>query len=474
MKRLLFPLTASLCLLTACPSTTPEPLKIPDGPAALNGTWQGTLTSAVTWQPLTAGGGQLYLLRREQALSWRADSAQPPRATAHLVALDERTGQEVRRVVWSSDARNFSFLAASGTRPARLLSIEVQSSRSWVVERDPLTLEELDRWTPPLNGDALQLSADGTRLALMSRQLLDPRTRQVIPLRPEVEQALRQLPSDARADWGGDLRWLILRRWVKSSGGSVERVSLISNDTGQTLNGQALHPLGCGLTPERGLSYLTAVAPLSDGVALAYEDGAIELRRADGTLRTTVQTGSCSVPELRVDGDTLTFKVAGGQGGGQLGTVRVSDGQVTAQISQEPSYSGLLLPGAVLNRFGGTLAYQQLNGLSWRKEGPFKQLRLDAKATWVSKSEYHVTGEARIDDQPLTFTAKATAFGIELRPQLSYPIPEVRWVGELRRADGSLYGRLEGSHRSASTEQETSLELAGVEDDFAFGGSLTR
>ncbi|THF67915.1 hypothetical protein E7T06_18750 [Deinococcus sp. Arct2-2] len=467
MKRLLLPLTASLCLLTACPGPAPELLKIPDGPAALNGVWQGTVYSSVNWQPVAAGGGLLYVVASEQALPARFDDVQPPRSAQFLVALDERTGQEVRRVPWSDVVSSFTFQAASGTRPARLLSIEAKNSRVGVMERDPRTLEELDHWG--VAEGVRRFSHDGTRLELTSERLLDPQTRQLVPLHPAVDTALRQLPKEAEASWSGDLRWLTIRRWEQPSSGRVERVSLISNDTGQTLDGRALHPVGCGLNSPGGRSGLTAVRALSDGeVALAYEDGAIEVRRSDGTLRVTVQLGVCSDTDLRVDGDTLMFAVQGG-----FGTVRLSDGQVASRVKQD-GVLGLLLPGAAVNRFGTTLLYQRLDGPSWRQVAPAKPLHLDAKATWVSKSEYHVTGEARIDDQRLSFTAKATTTAIELRAQWSYPRPEVQWRGELRRSDGSLYGRLEGNHGSASTEQQVFLELAGKAQDFAFGGRLIR
>jgi hypothetical protein len=339
MKRLLLPLTASLCLLTACPGPAPELLKIPDGPAALNGVWQGTLVSSVTWQPVAAGGGLLYVVASEQALPPRFDDVQPPRSAQFLVALDERTGQELRRVPWSDVVSSFTFQAASGTRPARLLSIEAKNSRVGVMERDPLTLEELDHWRGPEMDMVRRFSQDGSRLELTSERLLDPWTRQLIPLHPAVDTALRQLPKEAEASWSRDLQWLTIRRWEQASAGRVERLSLISNDTGQILDGRALHPVACGLTSPGGRSGLTAVRALSDGeVALAYEDGAIEVRRSDGTLRVTVQLGGCSDTDLRVDGDTLMFAVEGG-----FGTVRVSDGQVASRVKQD-GVLGLLLP----------------------------------------------------------------------------------------------------------------------------------
>ncbi|MDL2344688.1 hypothetical protein QOL99_11070 [Deinococcus sp. MIMF12] len=70
----------------------------------------------------------------------------------------------------------------------------------------------------------------------------------------------------------------------------------------------------------------TDLVSLADGgAALAYQDGTVELHAADNRLRRLVNLGGCSAGALRVDGDVLTF--ADPQGG-ELGTVRVSDGQV--------------------------------------------------------------------------------------------------------------------------------------------------
>jgi hypothetical protein len=134
---LLLTLTACLSLLTACPGPPPELLKIPDGPAALNGSWQGKGYSTVNCQPVAAGEGRLCVVAYEQALPQRFDDVQPPRSARFLVALDERTGQEVRRVPWSEVVSNFSFQVASGTHPARLLSIEAKNSRVGLMKRDP-------------------------------------------------------------------------------------------------------------------------------------------------------------------------------------------------------------------------------------------------------------------------------------------------------------------------------------------------
>lgn len=474
MKRLLLPLTACLCLLTACPSATPQSLQIPDGPAALSGAWQGTLTSAVDWWPMTAGGGLIYVLRRENGIPGQSNDTPLHPESFQVVALDELTGRELQRGPWSHLSNPPSYRAASGSQPARLLSVEDDSGTTSVVERDPLTLAQVDRWPLPAQSRNARLSLDGTRLELSPSQVLDTRTRQALPLHPEVQKVLSLLPKDALVSWGVDMHWLVVRWLESSSAGRVERVALISNDTGQIMDGQALHPVGCDTHPEYKLSSEPMALP-DGGVALAYPDGIIELRRADGTLRASipVQTEYCLRPEIRVDGDTVTFAVPGGIDGAGLGTLRVSDGQITARAKREGNLS-LLLPGAVVQREGRTLSYQRLDGVTWNKVGQTKRLRLDTQATWISASEYHVTGQGQIDGQTLNFTAKATSYGIELRPQWSYPPMQVEWRGELRRPDGSLYGRLLGIHTAVSTEQQTSLELAGQEQDFAFGGTLTR
>ncbi|MDB5046114.1 MAG: hypothetical protein JWQ08_2164 [Deinococcus sp.] len=265
------------------------------------------------------------------------------------------------------------------------------------------------------------------------------------------------------------MHWLTVQDYVWQGLYKARRLIFISNATGQEIAGKPQHPIQCSVGADNGFSSDALTLP-DGGAALPYEDGVIELRRADGTLRTAVDTGDCQRVDLTLNGNTLTFT------GKTLGTVRLSDGQITAQVPVDaPDAARLPILGSIFKTEEGVLKYQQADGVKWQLGTAPKTLWLKATATWISESEYHVTGEARVNDEPLTLTAKAKAYGIRLQPQTSPTIPpSVDWQGELRRADGSLYAKINGSHGAKSTNLLFALELEGKDQDFSYGGELKR
>ncbi|ANE42522.1 hypothetical protein [Deinococcus puniceus] len=333
-----------------------------------------------------------------------------------------------------------------------------------MIERDPLTLAETDRWVLPAS--LRSFNADTTLALLSDDTIINTRTRQLVPLHPAVNTLLATLPKDTYTYWSSDKQWFAVEDSIWQGVYKVRRSLFTSNVTGQAIDGKAQHTFKCSGGNDNGISNDALTLP-DGGAALAYDDGVIELRRADGTLRNAVETGDCQRVDLSLKGETLTFT------GKTLGTVRLSDGQITAQVdANAPDDTRLPILGSILNTDAGVLKYQQVGGVKWQLGTAPKSLWLKANATWISESEYHVTGEARVNDEPLTLTAKAFASGIKFQAQ-AVPI-YVSWDGELRRADGSLYARVDGSHGAKTTSQQFNLQLEGKDRDFAYRGELKR
>ncbi|THF70722.1 hypothetical protein E7T06_06185 [Deinococcus sp. Arct2-2] len=473
MKRLLFPITACLCLLTACPSPPPEILKIPEGEAALHGEWRGMLTPSVSYLLRTQGAEELYALRLEGGDFWNSFYYRVPRTTSTLVAIDRQTGQVLKQIPWNNNYYGYEplrFRAATPSVPARLLEAVYVNSQMLIIERDPLTLAETDRWALPSSPSAFRgFNAEGTLALLDNNTLIDTRTRQLMSIHPAITQLLTTLPKDAYTYWSSDKQWFAVEDLIWRGLYKVRRSIFTSNVTGQAIDGKAQHAFKCSVGNDNGISNDALTLP-DGGAALAYDDGVIELRRADGMLKTAVDTGECQRVDLSLKGDTLTFT------GKTLGTVRLSDGQITAQVdANAPDAARLPILGSIFKTESGVLKYQQADGVKWQLGAAPKTLWLKANATWISETEYHVTGEARVNEEPLTLTAKAKAYGIKLQPQTSPTIPpSVEWNGELRRADGSLYAKISGSHGVKGASQQFFMELEGKDQDFAYGGELKR
>ncbi|MFB9991713.1 hypothetical protein ACFFLM_07000 [Deinococcus oregonensis] len=472
MKRLLFPIIASLCLLTACPRTpVPEVLKIPDGEAALHGEWRGMLTPSVVYQNITHSDSALYIKRGEGGLFFGLYAAQPPRNSSALLVIDSQTGQVLKQIPWREESySDLRFRAATATTPARLLNAVYVNPEIVIIEHDPLTLAETDRWTLPSSPSTFRgFNAEGTLALMDNNTLIDTRTRQLVPIHPAITKLLESPPKDTYTHWSSDKQWLIVQDYVWQGLYKVRRFVFISNATGQEIDGKAQHSSSCSGKVDNSLSGDALTLP-DGGIALLYDDGVIELRRADGALRKAVDTGDCQMVGLSLSGDTLNFS------GKTLGTVRLSDGQITAQVPVDaPNAARLPILGSIFNIEDGVLKYQQADGVKWQLGTAPKTLWLKANATWISESEYHVTGEARVNDEPLTLTAKAITHGINLQPQTSPTIPpSVDWNGELRRADGSLYAKINGMHGATSANQFSSLELEGKDQDFSYDGELKR
>lgn len=467
MKRLLFPITACLGLLTACPRP-PEILKIPDGEAALHGEWRGMLTPSVSYDNLTRSDSVLYVNRSEGGQFFGFYQLQPPRNDSALLAIDSQTGQVLKQIPWRGSSYNgLLFRAATATAPARLLDKQNINDQTVIIERHPLTLAETGRWALPRGFTSF--NATGTLALMNDNTIMDTRTRQLVPLQPAITKLLTSPPKETYTYWSSDKQWFIVEDYVWQGLYKVRHAVFISNTTGQEIDGSSQHSSPCSAQVANSLS--TDALQLPDGgIALPYNDGVIELRRADGTLRKAVDTRNCQWAELSLSGTTLTFFSK------TIGTVRLSDGQITAQVdAAAPDAARLPILGSIFNTQEGVLKYQQAGGVNWQLGTAPKTLWLKANATWISETEYHVTGEARVNDEPLTLTATAIAHGIELQPQTSptFP-PSVDWNGELRRADGTLYAKINGMHGATDANQLFALELEGKEQDFAYSGLLKR
>ncbi|WP_026298895.1 hypothetical protein, partial [Deinococcus aquatilis] len=461
------------------------------GEAALHGEWRGMLTPSVSYDNLTRSDSVLYVNRSEGGQFFGFYQLQPPRNDSALLAIDSQTGQVLKQIPWRQPPRNDSallaidsqtgqvlkqipwrgssyngllFRAATATAPARLLDKQNINDQTVIIERDPLTLAETGRWALPQGFTSF--NATGTLALMNDNTIMDTRTRQLVPLQPAITKLLTSPPKETYTYWSSDKQWFIVEDSVWQGLYKVKHFVFISNTTGQEIDGNSQHSSPCSAQVANSLSTDALLLP-NGGIALPYNDGVIELRRADGTLRKAVDTRNCQWAELSLSGTTLTFFSK------TIGTVRLSDGQITAQVDAAASDAARLpILGSIFNTQEGVLKYQQADGVNWQLGTAPKILWLKANATWISKTEYQMTGEARVNDEPLMLTAKAQASGIELQAQ-AVPV-YVGWNGELRRANGTLYAKINGTHGATGASQLFALELEGKEKDFAYSGELKR
>lgn len=477
--RLAVPLLSCTLLLTACPGTKPTTIDVPSNPAVLDGIWEGELATDVLLRPEAAGEDRLYLLRDETRLA-----SSPGRDTRLLVVLDAATGTELQSLPLEG-AQAVRLRPAGDGAPARLLVLHgasVSPARPTALsEHDPVTLKELRRVPLPDWSGSVFLSDDGRWLLSGTDVPVDTRTGQLASLPAAVlEQLARsQDPVTRRVGWRSEGDFLYVERYP-SQPNETYSIVFFSAVTGQAFGGLAQHPAACTVTPS-DLTTPTDLVDLPDGgAALAYPDGTVELRDAQDRLRQVVRPGGCAPYHLRIDGDVLTF--AGGFSR-TLGTLRVSDGKL---LSQRNSGTGpgqaspwLVGAGTVLwvrnpQAPGALLTLERASGELWNLPPQLHRLRLDTRATWQSKTQYTSLGTGMLDGERLNFSAVATAQGYELRPQTSPPVRRVVWKGELRREDGHLVARLEGTHGDQAASHWVKINLQDMDRDFAFVGELRR
>lgn len=474
--RLAVPLLSCALLLTACPGTPPPVIDVPSNPAVLDDTWTGELTSDVLLRPEAAGEGRLYLLRYETGLA-----SSPRRDTRVLVVLDAATGAELRSLPLEDAEAVRLRPAGDDGSPARLLVLHGAGASPSLSEHDPVTLEEVRRVPLPDRSGGSSLSDDSRWLLNGADVPTDTRTGQPASLPAAVREQLArpQDPVTRRVGWrsGGD--FLSVERYP-SRPGETYSIVFFSAVTGQAFGGAARHPAACTVTPSDLLAPTDLVNLPDGGAALAYPDGTVELRDAQDRLRQVARPGGCAPYRLRVDGDVLTF--AGGFSR-TLGTLRVSDGRLLGQrnLGTGPGQASpwLVGEGTVLwvrepQAPGALLALERVAGELWNLPPRVHRLRLDTRATWQSRTQYTSLDTGVLDGERLNFSAVATAQGYELRPQTSPLVRRVVWQGELRREDGHLVARLEGTHGDQAARQGVKLDLQDVDRDFAFVGELRR
>ncbi|MPY68005.1 hypothetical protein F8S09_15200 [Deinococcus sp. SDU3-2] len=482
--RLALPLLSCALLITGCRGGPPV-INVPSDPAVLHGTWQGELTSASEVSDATFGNGVVYLLQREAAplAPFPGASSTPPKSSLGLLALDAATGTELRRVTVER-AIAVRFRPEEDGAPARLLVLRYvpdSGARMALAELDPITLAEQKQTLLP-GTETYHFSADGRWLLPGWGAVTPLDTRTLAPAAlPEPLQAELRLPQDPRTrsvGWAYGDRFL--RVISRSSGAQPWTFRSLSAESGNAFDAQAQHASVCSQISTSQLTNPADMVSLEGGgAALAYEDGTVELRGEDDRLRQVVNLGGCSPAVLRVDGDVLTF--ADPQRG-ELGTVRVSDGEVLARRTtatlgtSRPPF--LLAEGTVLvtRSMPGTAPLVALEGVSaqaWTLATRTHALRLETRATWQSKTTYTSVGTAVLDGERLNFVATAYSDRYELKPQSAPPLP-VTWRGELRREDGEVVARLGGHHWSGTPAQSVGLEVQELDRDFAFQGTLKR
>lgn len=482
--RLALPLLSCALLITGCRGGPPV-INVPSDPAVLDGTWQGELTSATEVRDAAFGNGVVYLLQHEVAplAPFPDASSTPPKSSLALLALDAATGTELRRVTVER-ATAVRFRPEEDGAPARVLVLRYvpdSGARMALAELDPITLAEQKQTLLP-GTETYHLSADGRWLLPGWGAVTPLDTRTLAPAAlPESLQAELRVPQDPQTrsvGWAYGDRFL--RVISRSSGAQPWTARALSAASGNAFNAQTQHSSVCPQGSSAPLGYPADMVSLQGGgAALAYEDGTVELRDADDRLRRLVNLGGCSPTVLRVDGDVLTF--ADPQRG-ELGTVRVSDGQVLARRTTA-TLSGtrppFLLPGGTvlvtraMYASGPLLALEGVSGQAWTLAAKAHTLRLDTRATWQSKTTYTSVGTAVLDGERLNFAATAYSGRYELKPQSVPPLP-VTWRGELRREDGEVVARLGGHHFPGTPAQSVSLEMQGLDRDFAFQGTLKR
>lgn len=484
--RLAVPLLSCTLLLTACPGNL-RVLDVPSDPAVLDGTWKGTLTSALQSSEATAGPDRIYLLEFEGIPLFPVSTASAaPKSSQHLVALDAATGAERQRLPLSG-ASSLRYRAAGEGQPARLLALRFLPApdtntpqRLHLIELDPVTLTTQKQTLLPDNEVSYRFSDDGRWLLSGPTGALDTRTLEpVIHPAPIAEQL--QPPRDTPnrfVQW--DFEGRFLRVFDRSSPNAAATEGLYAARTGAVFGAAARHPSPCPNVSDSRLEYPSDVASLADGgAALAYQDGTVELRSQDDALRQTVNLGGCQPFTLRADAGVLTLATPYV---GTLITLRSADGAELGRKALNTLHGTikpqLIAEGAVLlirplREDAPLVTLERVTGAGWKVAQKTHTLSLDTKATWVSKTAYTSAGTAVLDGEKLNFTATAHSGGYELRPQAT-PIAPVTWQGELRRADGAVVARLSGGHFKGTPVQSVGLELQDMNRDFAFAGSLKR
>lgn len=438
MKRLLLMSVLTLGL-TACPQTTTPTLAVPSGAATLDGRWTGEVRQYLSGGPRTARSPQtVYNLLDEGGY----DS----RRTFSILAQRLDSGAVLSRMKLSGMPNALGYRAPANGAPARLLVQSRSGTQVQVEERDPDTLEVRSTWSFSLTSDSPDsnmysenFTLDGLIFASPDGQRIDTVTHQPLPVHPEIQAQLsRTAGQNGHLSWSPDAQWLEVTTYVPGAFGSGNfRYDFIRNTDGRTFSGAPLHPVGCGL---RGSdSWSRTILGLPDGgMALTFQDGVVELRRADGSLRQAVSLGGCGRYGFWFGGDVLSL-----EGPERTARIRVAD--------------GVILPGDLL-----TPALPSLN------------VTLDMQATYISENNYESSGTATVDGVNYTLNAKATALGITLKPQTSPVRRYVDWTGELRRTDGTVYATLRGGHGATEASQSVSLQLNEPVVGFSYSGSLKR
>lgn len=440
MKRLLM-LSVLTLGLTSCPQNTapPPPLSIPSGTAALHGSFAGTLTQSLSGGPRTARSPQaVYRLLEEGSYGH-------PRRTFSLVMQRLDSGAVLGRAKLGGTPHALGFRAAVNGAPARLLVQSRSDGQILIEERDPDTLELRSEWSFPMstafpdpNMYSQNFTPDGRVFASPDGQLIDTLTRQALPVHPDIQaQVARTAGHNGHLTWSPDARWLEVTTYVPGPFGSGDfRYNFISNASGQKLSGAPLHPVGCGL---KGSSWSSQILGLPDGgAALTFQDGVVELRRADGSLRQAVSLGSCSPFWFQQGGDEISLS-----SGKDSARIRVADGAVLPGVLPDPALPSL-------------------------------KLTLDMQAKYISETEYESSGTATLDGEAYSLKVKASSHGIQLRPQMSQVTYFVSWIGELRRGDGTVYATLSGNHGATGTGQGVRLELSEPQVGFDYFGPMKR
>lgn len=485
--RLAFPLLSCALLLTACPGPRPVPIDLASDPSALNGTWSGQLGSAITSGQAVLGGEFLYVLQAERVgYTYGVDSGF--RSAESIVMLDAATGVEVRRVP-SLGVSELRLRPASPGFPARLMAlgqapfVPGMSGNAGMIllELDPVTLEERRRTPLPWQEYGHRLNADGSWVLVNNAGPLDTRTGQPVVLPTAVQEQLGQSqnPTQRFVFWTASGAYLSVGGRTSTAPQSPWVTRLYSAATGAVFEGAARHATACPGQYSLESPNDTAELP-GGGVALAYSDGTVELRRPDDTLRQLVNLGDCSPPTLRRDADILTFTL---EHGTSFGTLRVSDGQILARKAVERQNVHAVGEGTVVTtgyQAGpfAALRLERTSGTVWQLQNKMHTLKLEARITSVTRNEYTSVGTATLDGESLTFAVKAKSGSYEFKPQSlgaqsSPPIP-VHWAGDLRRSDGTVVAKIGGLHSSQLPSQMVQLEFPDLDREFAFVGTLGR
>lgn len=439
MKRTLA-LSALTLGLTACPQTPTPTLNIPSGAAALNGIWTGEVRQSLSGGPRTARSPQVvYRLLEEGGFG-------TPRRTYSILTQRPDSGAVLDRVKLSGTPNALGYRAATNDAPARLLVQSRSGTRVQIEERDPDTLELRGEWSFPMstaypdpNMYSENFTLDGRGFASPDGQLVDTVTHQAMPVHPEVQaQVARTAGRNGHLGWSPDAQWLEVTTYVPGAfGGGDFRHDFIQNTTGKKITGAPLHPVGCGL--KGSSSWSSQILGLPDGgMALSFQDGVVELRRADGSLRQAVNLRGCTGYGFFQGGDVLSLS-----NGTVTARIRVTDGAVLPGNPPDPALPGL-------------------------------KLKLDMQAKYISENEYESSGTATLNGAQYRVMAQARALGITLKPQTSPAVHLVSWTGELRRADGTMYATLRGSHGATGTGQGVRLELSEPQVGFDYFGPLER